>query len=119
MNIFPLIPTAYAEPGPVMLYHNTLTNECGSLWIGDEFNKYVPNGVDWEEIGIMGNIDAKTACETAGYTFITDVPSKTVVLLDSNGGDVQTASFFYGFAIVLGMVIIARLFKLRVKRFLL
>lgn len=107
------IPTANAEMGPVYIYHNTATNECGSLWIGDEFNEYLPASSEWEDIGILGTDSAKSFCEDAGYTYVDVVPSKEIPLRTEDGTNIQTASFVYAILIVAGMLILSKLFNFR------
>ncbi|MFA5855057.1 MAG: hypothetical protein WC846_02065 [Candidatus Gracilibacteria bacterium] len=108
--------TAHAEPGPVILYHNAGTNECGALWIGDEFKEYRPSSSDWEEIGYLGTEDAKISCEKAGYTYVAEVPSKMTEIMDENGGDVQNESIFYAVIIAVGIVVFFGAYCLARKR---
>ncbi|MFA5792259.1 MAG: hypothetical protein WC897_00105 [Candidatus Gracilibacteria bacterium] len=99
--------------GPVYIYHNTVTNECGSLWIGDEFNEYTPASLDWKNVGILGSDSAQSFCQNAGYTYTEVVPSKETALMLEDGTDVQTASFVYALLIVAGMLVLSKLFHFR------
>jgi len=78
------ITSAYAESGPVGIYVNLVTNECGELWTGDEYWEYLPEDGNFEFLQWDDGSGAAKLCAVTGYDYIGELKSEPTQLIQED-----------------------------------